>query len=191
MYFILWTLNRSQTCNAFHRVNGWDLPQKHVSIFSVFIYCIWNWIWILLPGGKIMINHLQSECRSLSTFFLLLGHWWTDYWTNIFQKINLQQDVWWYFQDTEYYVPLLKRTERTFIYIYICIWIYTHIWIYIYTHIHIYGHFWNMKVFRKKSLWYNIQTIKFAIWKYTIQCFLICSQDETLPLSNFWTFSLL
>ena len=126
MYFILWTLNRSQTFNAFHRVNGWDLPQKHVSIFSVFIYCIWNWIWILLPGGKIMINHL-----------LLLGHWWTDYWTNIFQKINLQQDIWWYFQDTDYYVPLLKRTERTFIYIYMYMNIYTYMNIYIHTHTYI------------------------------------------------------
>lgn len=30
-------LNRSQTFNAFHHVNGWGLPQKYVTIFSIFI----------------------------------------------------------------------------------------------------------------------------------------------------------
>lgn len=58
-------------------------------------------------------------------------------------------------KDTEYYIPLLKRTERTFIYIYI--WTYIHIYEYICTHIYnIYGHFWNMNIFITRKNHYGV-----------------------------------
>ena len=99
-----------------------------------------------------------SVCLCLH-FFLLLGYWWTDHWTNTFQKINLQQDVWWYFQRHRLLYFIVKEDRKNihiyiYIYIYIYIWIYIHIYKYIYTymniHTHIYniyGHFWNMSLY--------------------------------------------